>query len=178
MKTKLPAGILSGVEAFWHNNEKWVLCDGNPMLFDDAPGAIQRMIANAFMADKQSQHYLKRQGVTSFSNGFELWYKCVLGALDDAPDFINDTFTPDYFNNSCKDYDCPHRGKFCSVAAGLKDYEVKSLDALRNGHTIEESAEILYVSIGGMKSRYEKLKEKFGARNVAQLAAKAAEMGI
>ena len=160
MKTKMPAGIMSELKLFWHNGQKWVLYSGKPMLFDDAPGSIQRMIANAFMSDKRSQKYLKGQGVTAFSKGFELWYKCVIGALDCAPDFIEGTFTPDYFNNSCKDFDCPHRGKFCSVAANLKDYEVQSLNVLRNGYTIEESAEILFVSVGCMKSRYEKTKGK------------------
>ncbi len=176
---QIPAGLFTGIECFWSNNEKWILRDGIRMRFDDAPLKIRNMIVDAFFNDKPAQDYLKKIGITAFSEGFEFWYRCRVGALDNTPDFSEDgKFTPDYFNNSCTNYSCPHRGRFCSVAAGLKNYEVESLAELKNGFTIEEAAANVCVSAAGMRSRIEKLKIKMDARNMPHLVAKAVEMGI
>ena len=187
MKTKLlkknklaivPAGIIEGTEAFWYNNEKWVVHEGRSARFHEAPGSVQRMIAEAFMNDKRSQNYLRKTGITSFSEGFEMWYKCVIGGIDHVSDFQNGILTPDGFNNACNDHSCPHRGKLCSLEAGLKNYEVATIVALKKGKSIEETAYWLCISKAGMKSRVEKIKQKLGAANIASMMSLATEMGI
>lgn len=175
---KLPAGLLEGIEAFWHDGEKWVLCDGHAMRFHDAPGAIQRMIANAFMNDHKSQKYLRKIGVVDFTPAFEMWYRCIIGALDEIPDFHNGRFTPDAYNRSCSDLDCPHRGRLCSLQPGLKNYEVATISALKGGFTLEQTASMLFISLPGLKSRIEKIKEKLGASNMASLIARADAYGM
>ena len=175
---KLPAGILEGTEAFWHDGEKWVIHEGKTMLFNDAPESVQRAIANAFMNDKKSQDYLKKIGLTEFSKAFDFWYHCKIGALDEIPDIIDGKFTPDAFNHTCKDYKCPHRAIFCSLEPGLKNYEVETVVALKRGETIEQTAKILFISVPGLKSRIEKIKEKLGATNMASLIARADSYGI
>ena len=175
---KLPAGIMEGTEAFWYNDEKWVVHEGKVMLFTEAPVKVQNMIAMAFLKDKKSRAYLEKIGYTSFSKSKDRWYKCVLGALDEMPDFINGKFTPDAYNHTCTDYTCPHRGKLCSLGPGLKNYEVETVVALKKGKTIKETALELFISEAGLKSRVEKLKEKLKAENMAQMIAKAVELGI
>lgn len=177
-ETRMPAGILNGTEAFWHDGQKWIIHEGHATRFEAAPIKVQNMIAEAFLADTEARRYLTRIGCTAFSKAFDFWYRCKLGALDSIPDFINNNFTPDAYNSACTDYDCVHRGKFCSMASGLKNYEVKSLAALKEGYTVDEAAAQVYVSPAGMKSRVEKMKEKLGARNLPQLTAIAAELGI
>lgn len=175
---KLPAGIMEGTEAFWHNNEKWLIHEGRAIKFCHAPAQIQRMIAEKFMADKKSIAYLKSMGITGFSEGFDQWYKCVIGAVDETPDFDNEKFIPDAFNTSCNDYSCPHRGRLCSMATGLKYYEVATISALKGGFNEKQTAQLLCISVPGLKSRIEKIKEKLGATNMASMMAKAVEFGI
>jgi DNA-binding CsgD family transcriptional regulator len=177
-RKKLPAGILEGTEAFWYNGEKWVIHEGKVMRFTEAPVKIQNMIALAFLKDKKSRAYLEKIGYTAFSKAMDRWYKCVIGALDEMPDFIDGKFTPDAYNHTCTDYTCPHRGKFCSLEPGLKNYEVETVVALKRGKTIKETAADLFISEAGLKSRVEKLKEKLQAENMAQMIAKAVGLGI
>jgi DNA-binding CsgD family transcriptional regulator len=177
-QTKLPAGIFEGTEAFWHDNERWIIHEGKVMRFTEAPTKIQDMIAMAFLKDKKSRAYLEKIGYTASSKAMDRWYKCVIGALDEIPDFIDGKFTADAYNRTCTDYDCPHRGKFCSLGPGLKNYEVKTIVALKNGKTIKETASKLFISEAGLKSRVEKLKEKLEAENMAEMIAKAVEFGI
>lgn len=178
-QSKIPAGIIEGIEAFWYNEEKWIIMDGRVMRFDDSPTHVRQMFTNAFRNDAESLRYLsKNAGKLTVSEAFDFWYRCKLGALDEAPDFVDGNLHADYFNHACKDYDCPHRGKFCSLGPGLKDYEVKTLAALKNGETIEKTADALCISLPGLKSRIEKLKEKLNAKNMAALIARACELRI
>lgn len=174
----MPAGIINGTEAFWFKGEKWVIHQGQTMRFDNAPGAIQRMIANAFMNDVVTRAYLKRMGCVTFSIAFDRWYRCRIGSFDGIPDFIDGKFTPDAFNSACKDFQCTHRGRLCSLTPGFKNYEVNTIRELKKGDTIEHTAKALFISTPGLKSRLEKMKAKMGARNMAQLMAKAVEYGM
>lgn len=189
MKTKLvknnklaivPAGIMEGIEPFFYNDEKWVLLEGKASRFHDCPGTVQRLIANAFMNDTRSRKYLeKKMGITAFSEGFEWWYKCVVGGLDHVPDFDNNgDFTPDKFNNMCTNYQCPHRGEFCGLVNNLKDFEVRSIRALKAGRTIKEAAQSEFISVAAMKSRLLVIREKLKAPNMAAMIARATEMGV
>lgn len=175
----IPAGIIEGIEAFSYKNEKWVAMDGEVTPYHQAPGRIQRMIATAFLNDKRSRDYLEKEmGITGFEEGFEWWYHCVVGALDNVPDFVKGKFTADSYNHNCTKMDCVHRGKFCSVATGLKYYEVATINALKMGLSVEKTAPLLNISVPGLKSRIQLLKEKLGATNERSLMAKAAELGI
>jgi DNA-binding CsgD family transcriptional regulator len=177
----IPAGILEGIESFFDEatQKSWVIFDGRAMPFHDAPGRIQRMFADAFLNDKQSQKYLeKKMKITTFREGFERWLKCKAGGLDHIPDFVNGKFVADGYNNTCKDFDCPHRGIFCSLKPGLKNFEVATISALKGGFTIEQTATLLFISVPGLKSRIDKIKEKLGATNMASLIARADEIGI
>ena len=177
-KSNIPAGIIEGTEAFWHAGEKWLIHEGRVMKFVDAPIKIKDAIAMAFLNDKKSREYLKKIGFTAFSKAMDMWYKCKLGALDNVPDLLNGKVTPDAFNSSCTDYDCPHRGRFCSLGPGLKNYEVATISAFKAGFTFEQTADLLCVSLPGLKSRVEKIREKLGATNMASMMARAAEYGI
>lgn len=175
---KLPAGIFEGVEAFWHNGEKWVIAGGMVMRFNESPIEIQNMIAEAFLADKKSRNYLEKIGITGFEKGMDMWYKCAIGTLDATPDFLKGKFTPDAYNATCKDVSCPHRGKFCSLGPALKNYEVATIEALKGGFTIEQTATMLFITPAALKSRLEKIKEKLHARNMASMMARATEFGV
>jgi hypothetical protein len=177
-KEKLPAGLISGTEAFWHNNEKWIIHNGSTMRFSNAPGNLQRMIADRFLNDKHSIEIIKSTGITGFTEGFDRWYHCVVGAIDEVPDFESGKLQPDAYNNQCKNMDCELRGKLCSRETGLKFYEVATLHALKAGFNETETARLLNVSKAGLKSRIEKMKEKMGATNMASMIAKAVEFGI
>ncbi|WP_372775620.1 helix-turn-helix transcriptional regulator [Mangrovibacterium sp.] len=174
----MPAGIFEGVEAFWYAGEKWIIQNGMKMRFSDAPLKLRDMIANQFLKDKPSQEILRKQGITAFSSAFEMWYRCVIGALDSTPDFINGKFTADSFNYACDDHECQFRGKLCGRASGLNSTDVQTLAALKRGDNFRQTAASLYVSEPGLKSRVTKLREKLEARNTAALTARAAEIGI
>ncbi len=175
----IPAGIIDGVEAFCYKGEKWVAIDRQAIPYHEAPGRIQRMIANAFLNDKPSQDYLKnKMGITSFEEGFEKWYHCVVGAWDNVPDFLQGKFTADGYSSHCLKTDCIHRGKFCSVATGLRHWEVATINALKLGLSVEKTAPLLNISVSGLKSRIQQLKEKLDAKNERSLMAKATELGI
>lgn len=175
---KLPAGIIEGTEAFWFDNEKWLIHNGQTLRYNEAPTEVKRMIQEAFMADKVSHKIIKQAGITSLNETFDTWYRCVIGALDDAPDFVNGNLNADAYNHSCANHDCELRGKLCSLATGLKNYECRTIEELKKGETIEQAASELCLSVPGMKSRIEKLKEKLNAKNMAELIAKATQIGI
>lgn len=176
---KLPAGIVSGLEAFWYDDEKWVIDNGKAMRFADAPGEVQRLIANAFMADMTGRKYIRdKMKITAFSAGFDAWYKCRIGALDDSPDFVDGNLNADAYNHACRDNQCPHRGRLCSLTPGLRNYEIETLQAIKRGETIEQMSDTLHTSVPGLKSRISRIREKLGASNMASMVAKAVEFGI
>lgn len=179
----VPAGVLEGTEAFWIEEDlidkKWVIHNRQSMRYCDAPVKVQNQIAMMFLQDKPSRTYLKNVlGITAFSKAFDRWYKCVVGALDGTPDFVNGRLHPDAFNSSCDDMSCMDRGKLCSVATGLKFYEVATLVLLKQGLTMEQAAVKLCVSVPAIRSRVERIKEKFETNNMASTIARAVEIGI
>lgn len=179
----IPAWLLKGIEAFCIKHEdgtieKHLIIDGKSMLFEESPGEVQRRFGQLFIDDKQGQKYLKQMGITTFREGFDQWFFCVLGGLDSNPDIVNGELSPDAFNNSCSDMECQFRGKFCGRKSNLRSYEVETLAALKRGLSISESAEALCISEPGMKSRVIILKEKLNAHNMAMLTARATELGI
>lgn len=176
----VPFGIIDGIDPFWFNNEKWVRMNGNQFLkFHETSGQTQRLIADACRNDKRSLAYINnKMGITGISGEFDTWYKCVVGGLDEVPDILKGRFTPDAYNNMCTDYDCPHRGRLCGVSSALKSEDVKTIRALKRGKSIAATADDLFISTAGMKSRVEKVKEKLGAPNMASLMARATEIGI
>jgi len=175
---RVPAGLITGIEAFWYNSEKWVIANGTTSRFVDAPPVIQQTIAKAFQQDAESIAYLSKMGLTRFTETFDRWYQCVVGGLDNVPDFENGTLKSDAYNNMCIDSNCPHRGKLCSRALALKNYEIETIVALKQGHNLEITASQLCISLPGMKSRVEKIKETLHVPNMAALMAYAAEIGI
>lgn len=178
--SKQPAVMMEGIEGFWHNDEKWVRIERQFMRFTEAPTKIQNLFAEGFRSDDYSRNYMKKHmGITGSHEQFDQWFKCVLGGLDNIPDISADgNLVPDAYNNLCTDTSCPHRGKFCSVRTGLKNYEIETIMALEDGRTFEQAAHDLFLSRPGLNSRVEKIREKLGAANTPQLIAKAARLGI
>lgn len=174
----MPAGLFEGVEAFWHNGEKWILAAGHRMRFNDAPIKLRNMIANTFLHDEPSKTYFRKIGVTGFSKAFDMWYRCVVGALDSTPDFIKGRYTPDQFNTACNDIDCPHRGKLCGAKTAINNQDIQTLTALAMGENFRNTAAYLYITEAGLKSRVTKLRQKLEAKNTPALTARAAQIGI
>lgn len=173
----IPAGILHGIEAFYYEGEKWVIANGSVKSFHECDSTIQQPIWRAFLSDKKSLAYIAKMGITKASEVFDTWYRCVVGGLDHIPDF-GARFTPDAYNNMCADTHCSHRGQLCSCAVGLKNYEVETLAALKHGESLQQTAPRLCVSLPGMKSRIERIKEKLQVPNMAALMVKTTELGI
>ena len=178
-KSPIPAGIFGhGIEGYWYKNEKWVLAHGKNYRYNEAPTAVKTAIQRAFMNDRKSLAYLAKMGLKKANEIFDRWYQCVIGGLDSMPDILNETLTPDSFNNMCSDSKCPHRGKLCSRALGLRNYEVETIATLQAGESIENAASRLCVSYTGLKSRVEKIKDKLHVRNMAELMAVSGHIGI
>lgn len=179
----IPAWLLEGIEAFCIKTEKgeiekWVVVDRQAMPFEKSPIKIQNAFGRLFDADKRGQMFLKKMGLTTFREGFNQWYFCLFGGLDSVPDIINGELVPDAYNSSCTDIECEFRGRFCSRGTGLRNYEVATLNQLKQGKTMKEAADVLCISLPGMKSRVEKLKEKLEVPNMAALVSRATELGI
>lgn len=178
MKSPIPAGIFSGIEAFWYEGEKWVIAHGTTYRFHEAPSTIQQPIWKAFFNDKKSLAYLAKIGLSKHSEVFDRWYRCVVGGLDHVPDFQNDKLTPDAYNNMCGDLQCPHRGRLCSREAGLKNIEVETLTALKTAKNMNQAAEAVHISLPAMKSRIAKMHFNLDVPNTVVLMAIAGELGI
>jgi len=174
---KVPAGIFSGIEAFWYENEKWVIAHGTVKRFHECDSTIQQPIWKAFMADKQSLAYLAKIGITKSSEVFDRWYRCVVGGLDHIPDF-DLKFTPDAYNNMCADMQCPHRGRLCGRESGLKNIEVETLSALKSARNMEQAASDVHISLQGFKSRIVKLHEKFEVPTTIALMSVTSQLGV
>ena len=177
MKSPIPAGIFSGIEAFWYDSEKWVIAHGTTYPFHEAPSTIQQQIWKAFYNDKQSLAYLAKIGLSKHSEVFDRWYRCVVGGLDHIPDF-GKMLIPDAYNNMCADTHCPHRGRLCSRESGLKSIEVETITALKSARNMEQAADAIHISLPAIKSRIEKMHEKFQVTNSVAMMARASELGI
>lgn len=103
----IPAGLFICAEAFWYQNEKWVLANGTKSRFSESTPKVQQTIWKHFLADKQSHSYLAKMGVVKVSETFDRWYRCVVGGLDSVPDFLETRFEEDAYNNLCNDHTCP-----------------------------------------------------------------------
>jgi DNA-binding CsgD family transcriptional regulator len=179
-KSPIPAGFFgNGLEAFWHDGEKWVIAYGVVQRFDESNSSIQQPIFRAFMADKQSLAYMaQHMGIKKLTETFETWYRCVVGGLDNVPDIANDRLTPDAFNNTCTNTNCPHRGKLCSRGTGINNRDIETISQLKQGKNMEQVATAIHLSVAGVKSRMLKLHEKLQVTNTVALVARATEMGI
>lgn len=173
----VPAGIFSGIEAFWHEGEKWVIANGAVKRFHECDSSIQQPIWKAFLNDKKSLDYIAKMGIKKATEVFDTWYRCVVGGLDHVPDF-GIKFTPDAYNNMCADTQCTHRGRLCSCATGLKNFEIETINALKSARNMEHAASAVHVSLPAMKSRISKLHEKFEVTNTVALMAKTSQLGI
>lgn len=108
--------IIKDTEAFWHNNEKWVIYKGNAMPLSEAPICVQDTIALIFLRDKKNRDYLKKIGYTSFAKAYDRWYQCVFRGLSKDSSFRNAKLKPEMFTWSCDDHKCNDRGKLCRLA--------------------------------------------------------------
>jgi DNA-binding CsgD family transcriptional regulator len=173
------ARMMKGIEPFYINGEKWVDAFGHKVKFNEADTLVQSEILRCYGNDEQSHRYMEHiLCITDEGEKFETWYRCVVGGLDKEPDIINGVFNPDKFNNLCFESICSHRGKFCGTRSGLKDYEVETLTLLKQGHTIEQGAQKIHVSVPGFKSRIDNLKIRLGATNMAALISIASDLGM
>jgi hypothetical protein len=173
----IPAGIFSGIEAFWHADEKWVIAHGTTYRYNEAPTAVKAIIQKAFINDKQSLAYMAKMGLRKANDIFDTWFKCVVGGLDHIPDF-GKKLTPDAYNNMCADMHCPHRGRLCGRATALKNYEVETLAELAHGNSMEATSDHLFMTRTGIRNRVDKAKEKLHAPNMAALMFRTAQLGI
>lgn len=175
----IPAGIFSGTEIFTHSGEIYAIYNGSRILFQDLPSMEKRNFVEMYMKDKESQEFIRKQfGITGFESGFRQWLFCKFGALDGDPDSINDQITPDTYNSACQRIDCPGRGKICGSDIALKSYEIATLRELKSGKTAKEIADSLCISEPAVKSRIEKLKNKFNVANAVALIGIVTELGI
>lgn len=177
--TKIPAGIFTGTELFAKEGEMYAMHEGKREKFDMLPAPEKDNFIALYLADKEGQKFiLEYFGIQGFNEAFKQWLFCKFGSLDGNPDSINGEITPDKYNSACTKKDCPGRGKFCGIESGLRNHDIETLREIATGKTTKEIAEELHVAVSTVKSRVEKLKEKFSAANVAALAALAADLGI
>ena len=85
---------------------------------------------------------------------------------------------PDTYNSACQRTDCPGRGKICGSDIALKSHEIATLRELKSGKTAKEIAASLCISEPAVKSRIEKLKDKFNVTNAVALIGIVTELGI
>ena len=98
--------------------------------------------------------------------------------LDGDPDSIDDQINPDTYNSACQRTNCPGRGKICGSDIALKSHEIATLRELKSGKTAKEIAASLCISEPAVKSRIEKLKDKFNVTNAVALIGIVTELGI
>ena len=178
-RANFPAGIFSGTELFARNRQMYAMYNGTRVQFEDLPSMEKRNFIQMYLKDKEGQKFIQTQfGITGFESGFKQWLFCQFGSLDGDPDFINGKITPDRYNSACLKTDCPGRGKFCSKIVGLKSYEVETIRELKAGRTVKEVADKLNVSEAAVKSRIEKLKDRFNVTNTVALVATLTELGV
>ena len=148
----IPAGIFSGTELFAHNGDMYAIYNGTSILFQDLPSMEKRNFIEVYMQDKE--------------------------ALDGDPDSINGQITPDIYNSACQRTDCSGRGKICGSNIALKGHDIETLRELKSGKTAKEIADSLCISEPAVKSRIEKLKDKFNVANAVALIGIVTELGI
>lgn len=177
--TKIPAGIFSGTELFAKDGEIYAMHEGKREKFEMLPAMEKENFIAQYLSDEDGQKFIRENfGIQGFHEAFKRWLFCKFGSLDGNPDSIDGKITPDTYNSACTKSNCPGRGRFCGTASGLKNHDIETLREVATGKTIKEIAVKLNISIPAVKSRLEKLREKFSVTNVAALAAMAAELGI
>jgi DNA-binding CsgD family transcriptional regulator len=139
----------------------------------------KRNFVEMYMQDKEAQEFIRKQfGITGFESGFKQWLFCKFGSLDGDPDSINGQITPDIYNSACQRTDCSGRGKICGSNIALKGHDIETLRELKSGKTAKEIADSLCISEPAVKSRIEKLKDKFNVANAVALIGIVTELGI
>lgn len=181
---KLPAGLIGEEEeAFWVENDpidkKWIAINGVVKRFCDWPLKVRNQWCMHYFNDTENRDYIEnRLKLKGFQEPFERWWKCVHGGFDSVPDVKNGKICPDAYNNMCTERNCPDRGKLCGKISKLNNQDVQTLSALTQGETFRNTADYLYISEAGLKSRVTKLRQKLEAKNTPALTARAAQIGI
>lgn len=162
--------IDGGVEVFSHDGKTFLMIDNARVLFDNAPAEYRKFFEDVFQNDKQGRYYIRTVfGITQTDEAFNRWLFCKFGGIDKASDLLGEELIPDAYNNVCTSTNCPLRGKLCGTSSHLSSSDINTLKVLEEGKTIKEAALRLYLSVPGLKSRITTLREKTGARNMAQL---------
>lgn len=176
---KIPAGITNGTEAFWLDGEKWLIHNGEVKPLNQFPTSVQNRIVDLFALDTESRTILKKNQIHGFMQQFDAWYKCVIGGLDNIPDFTNwAQLTADSFANTCSETNCSMRGKLCGRAVALNSIEIDTIRCLSRGSTIAQVAKELFVTEAAIKSRINTIHYKTRSRNMAELMAVTARAGV
>jgi hypothetical protein len=178
---KFPAGLRpgTGTEAYFDGHTKYLMIDGSCKPFEQWPDSIQDIFLSAFEEDNESRLYLKKYfGITDEAAAFDQWFKCRFGGLDHECDYNEKGIHPDYFNNTCNDLECPHRGKFCGMGSGLKNFQVKTLRVLENSNSFKEASQMLFISVPGVKNRVIELKYTLNSNKLSGITAIGARLGI
>jgi len=178
---KFPAGLRpgTGTEAYTDGNTKYLMVDGVCKPFEEWSETIKNKFYEAFENDTESIIYLKKNfKITDKEEAFNQWFKCRLGGLDHESDFNEKGIHPDFFNNTCNDLECPHRGKFCGTRSTLKNFQVKTIRVLEDSASIKEASQKLFISEPGMKNRVNELKYILNTNKLAGITAIGASLGI
>lgn len=176
---KIPAGITNGTEAFWLDGEKWLIHNGEVKPLNQFPTSVQNRIVDLFALDTESRDVLKKNKIYGFMEQFDAWYKCVVGGIDNTPDFIDwSHLTSDCFANTCSETNCNMRGKLCGRSMGLNSIEIETIRCLSRGSTIAQVAKEQFVTEAAIKSRINTIHYKTKSRNMAELMAVTARAGV
>ena len=176
----IPAGIFGGCELLIHQNQNFALHNGSLIKPNELPVQVEQLVFDHYKQNKKAHKYLKQMGYPGVKTGYEKYKSCLFGGFDSVPDVDLKTgaVTPDFFNASCTSETCQFRGKLCGTASAISKDDYKTLIEIISGNSAKIAASGLHLSTAGLKSRIEKLKEKLDAVNIAELAYKAAQLGI
>jgi len=171
-RSKIPAGILHGVEIFTHNGQIFGLENGHCKPFNRLSTKIQQAYMKKFVADRKFHKHAKTAwSLTTFTTVFFKWMDCAFGTLDGTPDInmLTGQITKDD-NSWCGDCSCPLSGTNCTLPYNLKAYEIETIRLFKQGKTAKEIATALHRSQPAIISRIEKSKINMGALNIAHLS--------
>lgn len=170
----IPAGIVTGIEGFVHQDKKFLIVDGVTTLFEKAPAYAMKPFRDAFWADRKGRAWIQEHfGLSTVEAVFFQWYKCNFGALDDTADVdANTGEVVKDVNSFCGDADCKMAGIECCLPYGLKMDQVKTLRLIKQGKKSREIKQLLDVSFEAVRSRRRVLFVKFNVSNVAELSTK------
>lgn len=183
MNPNIPGLTDSRIECFLSNGELFFLQNGATIKIDELHSTAISAIKSHLIANPTKVELMNRQGIIDERSQMVQLMSCLCGGLDHSPDIDDEGLHADYHPCPYRvDGSCPFEMSLCESPKingySISKREVEILQMLAIGLQDKEISAKLGTSVNTVKTQLQRLREKTGLQNRAELIAASFKLGL